>query len=100
MENQEQELIDNSTVDVKGQTIIFPAEWCFKFDDGEPQVFAAANEKIDGQEPAIKLVLSNTEEAKVTFTQDGKTFTIFCRTLTELGQELINKNNPIEDDRS
>jgi hypothetical protein len=45
-------------------------------------------------------VLSNTEEAKVTFTQDGKTFTIFCRTLTELGQQLINKNNPIEDDRS
>ena len=100
MENQEQELIDNTTVDVKGETIVFPAEWCFQFDDGEPQVFAAANEKIDGQEPAIKLVLSNTEEAKVTFTQDGKTFTIFCRTLTELGQELINKNNPPQDDRS
>ena len=76
MENQEQ-LIDNTTVDVKGETIVFPAEWCFRFDDGEPQVFAAANEKIDGQEPAIKLLLSNTEEAKVTFTQDGKSFTIF-----------------------
>jgi hypothetical protein len=100
MENQEQELIDNSTVEVNGQTIIFPAEWCFKFDDGEPQVFAAANEKIDGQEPAIKLVLSNTEEAKVTFRQDEKTFTIFCRTLTEEGQELINKNNQPKDDRS
>lgn len=99
MENQEQ-LIDNTTVDVKGETIVFPAEWCFRFDDGEPQVFAAANEKIDGQEPAIKLVLSNTEEAKVTFTQDGKSFTIFCRTLTEEGQNLINKNNPTEDDRS
>ena len=99
MENQEQ-LIDNTTVDVKGETIVFPAEWCFRFDDGEPQVFAAANEKIDGQEPAIKLLLSNTEEAKVTFTQDGKSFTIFCRTLTEEGQNLINKNNPTEDDRS
>ena len=34
MENQEQELIDNTTVDVKGETIVFPAEWCFKFNDG------------------------------------------------------------------
>lgn len=100
MENQEQQLVDNSTVEVKGTTTIFPAEWCFKFDDGEPQVFAASNEKIDEQEPAIKLVLTNTEEATVTFSQDGRTFTIFCRNLTELGEELINKNNQPQDDRS
>ena len=47
MDNQEVELVE------KELTPIFPCEWCFKFGDNEPQVFAATNEKIDDQEPAI-----------------------------------------------
>ena len=81
-------------------TPIFPCEWCFKFDDGEPQVFAATNEKVNEQEPAIRLVLANTEETTVTFTKDDKAFTIFCRPLTEAGEELINQNNQLQDDTS
>ena len=83
----------------QGTETIFPCEWCFKFDDGESVVFAAANEKIDGQEPAIRLVLHNTEQAKVTFSNEDKTFTIYCRPITEKGQELITQNQP-ENDRS
>lgn len=84
----------------KELTPIFPCEWCFKFDDGEAQVFAATNEKINGQEPAIRLVLANTEETTVTFTQGDKAFTLFCRALTEAGETLINQNNQLQDDTS
>lgn len=88
MENQELQLEE------KTLKLIFPCEWCFKFGDNEPQVFAATNEKIDGQEPAIRLTLANTEETTVTFTDNNDNkFTIFCRPLTEAGEVLINQNN-------
>lgn len=94
MENQELELKETT------QTPIFPCEWCFKFDDDEPHVFAATKEKINDQEPAIKLTLPNTEEANVKFTMNDKAFTIFCRPLTEAGEKLINQNTEEENDRS
>ena len=81
-------------------TPIFPCEWCFKFGDNEPQVFAATNEKINDQEPAIRLMLANTEETTVTFQDGDKAFTLFCRPLTEAGQALINQNNQLQDDSS
>ena len=96
MDNQETEL----QLEQKELTPIFPCEWCFKFGDNEPQVFAATNEKIDGQEPAIRLVLANTEETTVTFQDGDKAFTLFCRALTEAGQVLINQNNQLQDDSS
>lgn len=94
MENQELQLEE------KTLTPIFPCEWCFKFDDDEPTVFAATNEKINDQEPAIRLTLSNTEEANVSFTHNGKTFNLFCRPLTEVGDQLINQNNKQDDEVS
>ena len=92
MDNQETQL------EQKNLTPIFPCEWCFKFGDNEPQVFAATNEKIDDQEPAIRLMLPNTVETTVTFEDNGKTFTLYCRPLTEAGQVLINQNNQLQDD--
>lgn len=92
MDNQETQL------EQKNLTPIFPCEWCFKFGDNEPQVFAATNEKIDDQEPAIRLMLPNTAETTVTFEDNGKTFTLYCRPLTEAGQVLINQNNQLQDD--
>jgi hypothetical protein len=94
MDNQEVELVE------KQLTPIFPCEWCFKFGDNEPQVFAATNEKIDDQEPAIRLMLANTEETTVTFQDGDNAFTLFCRPLTEAGQVLINQNNQLQDDSS
>lgn len=96
MENKEPEL----QLEQKELTPIFPCEWCFKFDDGEAQVFAATNEQINGHEPAIRLVLANTKETTVTFTQGDKSFTLFCRDLTEAGETLINQNNQLENDTS
>ena len=48
----------------------------------------------------IRLVLANTEETTVTFQDGDKTFTLFCRTLTEAGETLINQNNQLQDDTS
>jgi hypothetical protein len=97
--------MDNQTnnVEITEQnqlTPIFPCEWCFKFGDSEPQVFAATKEKINDQEPAIRLVLANTEETTVTFSDGDKTFTLFCRPLSEAGETLINQNNQLQDDSS
>lgn len=92
MDNQETQL------EQKNLTPIFPCEWCFKFGDNEPQVFAATNEKIDDQEPAIRLMLPNTVETTVTFEDNGNTFTLFCRPLTEAGEVLINQKNQLQDD--
>lgn len=82
----------------KDLTPIFPCEWCFQFDDGEPTVFAATNEKINGQEPAINLTLTNTEEATVKFNHEGKSFKIFCRPLSLEGEVLINETKPNDND--
>ena len=92
MDNQETQL------EQKNLTPIFPCEWCFKFGDNEPQVFAATNEKIDDQEPANRLMLPNTVKTTVTFEDNGNTFTLFCRPLTEAGEVLINQNNQLQDD--
>lgn len=94
MENQELQLEE------KQLTPIFPCEWCFQFGDGEPKVFAATNEKINGQEPAIRLTLANTEETTVTFSDDNNKFTIFCRPLSLEGEVLINQNNKDDDAES
>lgn len=103
-EEQKEILIDmmndeqTPVLELKSLTPIFPCEWCFKFGDNEPQVFAATNEKIDEQEPAIRLMLANTEETTVTFQDGDNAFTLFCRPLTEAGQVLINQNNQLQDD--
>lgn len=98
MENQEQQ--PELQLEQKELTPTFPCEWCFTFDDDEPQVFAATNEKVNDQEPAIRLILANTKETTVTFQHQGKSFKLFCRELTEAGQNLINQNNEEQNDRS
>lgn len=69
-------------------------EWCFQFDDDEPQIFAWTDEDIDTEEnPKINFTISNTKEAHITFSSaDGKTFRLFPREITDAGKEMRDKS--------
>ena len=69
------------------------AEWCFQFFNNEPIVFAWSNE---GEEPApLVLQLQPSEGEGLNFQQNGMTFRIFPREITEetkKERENANKN--------
>jgi hypothetical protein len=57
------------------------AEWCFQFFNNEPIVFAWSNE---GEEPTpLVLQLQPTEGEGLNFQQNGMTFRIFPREISE-----------------
>ena len=57
------------------------AEWCFQFFNNEPIVFAWSNE---GEEPApLVLQLQPTEGEGLNFQQNGMTFRVFPREISE-----------------
>ena len=61
--------------------IIQDAEWCFQFFNNEPIVFAWQTE---GQEPApLVLQIQPTESEGLNFQQNGMTFKIFPRPISE-----------------
>ena len=67
-------------------------EWCFQFDDGEPQVFAWTNADMQNEEPEVRFTISNNEHSNITFThKDGNVFKIFAREMTEKGREMQQK---------
>ena len=69
-------------------------EWCFQFDEDEPQVFAWTDDDLNKSEyPKVIFTITNVENSYITF-QNGKTgklFKLFARELTEEGRELRQK---------
>ncbi|MEY4332438.1 MAG: hypothetical protein RLZZ196_1176 [Bacteroidota bacterium] len=64
-------------------------EWCYQFDDDEPKIFAWTDDEMDKQEdPAVTFTVSNTENAYISFSHNGKTFKLFARELTDAGKAL------------
>ena len=60
---------------------ILDAEWCFQFFNNEPIVFAWSNE---GEQPApLVLQLQPTEGEGLNFQQNGMTFRVFPREISE-----------------
>ena len=69
-------------------------EWCFQFDEDEPQIFAwTDNESDKNEDPKVIFTITNVENSYITF-QNGKTgkvFKLFARELTNEGIDLRNK---------
>ena len=69
-------------------------EWCFQFDEDEPQVFAWTDDVLDkSEDPKVIFTITNFENSYITF-QNGKTgklFKLFARELSEEGKELRQK---------
>ena len=71
-------------------------EWCFQFDDGDPQIFAWTEENMaSDEEPTVTFTLNNTKESYITFTKDKKVFKMFTRELSDAGRELREKSNEL-----
>ena len=69
-------------------------EWCYQFDDEEPQIFAWTDDTIDStEEPRVSFTIGNQKEAYITFSApNGRTFKLFPRELTDAGKELREKS--------
>ncbi len=69
-------------------------EWCFQFDEDEPQVFAWTDSEMNKDEdPKIIFTITNTENSHITFTnsETGKIFKLFARELSEYGKQMREK---------
>jgi hypothetical protein len=62
------------------------AEWCFQFFDNEPVVFAYAKSETESSNLVIEL-RPNTDDT-MTFAQNGMSFKIFPREMTEESKQL------------
>ena len=71
-------------------------EWCFQFDEDEPQVFAWTDETIDSNdEPKINFTISNVKDAYISFTSNsGKSFKLFPREITDAGKQMRENSKP------
>ncbi len=69
-------------------------EWCFQFDNDEPQIFAWTDEELNtNEDPKVIFTINNIENSFITFTNSktGKTFKLFARELSDEGKELRNR---------
>jgi hypothetical protein len=73
---QEQTIIEN-----KESNTIEDVEWCFQFFNNEPVVFAYSNEGEAAV--ALNLIIQPKTDDGLTFQQNGMTFKVFPRPITE-----------------
>ena len=72
---------DAGSIDVPEAQPIQDAEWCFQFFNNEPIVFAWSN---DGENASpLVLQLQPTEGEGLNFQQNGMTFRVFPREISE-----------------
>jgi hypothetical protein len=96
---KKQEVVETQPLESLGKiNLIGPeklehCEWCFQFDEDEPQIFAWTGED-DGkdEEPKVMFSITNTKQSYIAFThKSGKSFKLFARELTDEGKQLRAK---------
>lgn len=73
-------------------------EWCFQFDEDEPQIFAWTDSNLPSDEnPKVVFSITNVENSYITFqnSKTGKLFKLFARELTEEGKQLREKQREL-----
>ena len=90
-----EEVIDNTQLEPIGQIGLAQekleqCEWCFQFDEDEPQIFAWTGDNMNkDEEPKVIFTVSNTKNSYITFThKNGKSFKLFARELSDAGRQL------------
>ena len=88
---QEELQQDAGSINLPEAQPIQDAEWCFQFFNNEPIVFAWSNE---GEEPApLVLQLQPVEDEGLNFQQNGMTFRIFPREISEETKQQRQEQN-------
>ena len=82
---------DAGSVEITKPTPILDSEWCFQFFDNEPVVFAYAKSETGSSNLVIELrpVVDDT----LTFQQNGMSFKIFPREMSEESKQLRDQQN-------
>ena len=78
---------DNIVVDMDKE-VIEEAEWCFQFDEDEPQIIAVSPPDKKGEELTVSFAIANETKSALTFTKGGKKFTLFARPITDDGRRF------------
>ena len=65
-------------------------EWCFQFDEDEPQIFAWTDSDMNkDEEPKVIFTITNIEDSFISFQhKSGKSFKLFARELSDEGKTL------------
>ena len=88
---QEELQQDAGSINLPEAQPIQDAEWCFQFFNNEPIVFAWSNE---GEEPTpLVLQLQPVEDEGLNFQQNGMTFRIFPRPISEETKQQRQEQN-------
>ena len=69
-------------------------EWCFQFDEDEPQIFAWTDPELNKDEdPKVIFTISNIENSYISFThsKSGKKFKLFAREISDDGKSMREK---------
>jgi hypothetical protein len=83
---------EEATIGLTQSKKLDECEWCFQFDEDEPQVFAWTDDELNNSEdPKVIFTITNNENSYISFNKDGKTFKMFARELTETGKLLREK---------
>ena len=92
MENQKLEPIGELKIEPKR---FEECEWCYQFDEDEPNIFAWTDEEMEDEKPEVKFTLSNVDGAFISFTDKitGKKFKLFSREMTDKGKEMRDFQN-------
>jgi hypothetical protein len=82
-------------------------EWCFQFDNDEPQIFAWTDGNLNpSEDPTVTFTITNKKDSFINFTNSktGKVFTLFAREISEDGkkmrEEQIKFAKQLEQDRN
>lgn len=88
------EPIDEGTLNLNNSEKLEQCEWVFQFDEDAPQIFAWTGEDMADETPTVTFTISNTKGAYISFKskQNGKTFKLFARELTDEGRQLREYN--------
>jgi hypothetical protein len=90
-----EELQPQGSVSIPKAQPIEDAEWCFQFFNNEPIVFAFSNE---GEKSVpLTLTIESTEGQGLTFQQNGMTFRVFPRQISEETKLERKKENESKD---
>ena len=79
---------DAGSINIPEAKPIVDAEWCFQFFDNEPIVFAWSTEGDEATPLVINI--DSVEGQGISFTQNGMSFRVFPRPISEESKEKRN----------
>lgn len=104
MENEQLELFPQEEGQVNGSVeptqteTIQDAEWCFQFFNNEPVVFGWSKEGMEST--PLTMQISPVQNEGLVFSQNGMSFRIFARPISEESKKLRAEENESQNQKT